>query len=192
MSAKRKISLAAPFPREPSTSTARRTIGRSASEARPGLIQPGVGEAPRRRVDLLQAELSNERITPEQYAVGRMIEAVFERGSGACLGTATWGEVRSGSTAQDLAIILRVEDARRIDRFVTRLEQEVGRKGVRMLRAILADGHTFKTYAALRGRAGELGVRSIAEHFRIVLEDLAEGSSSATGPDRTPIRGGAC
>lgn len=159
-------------------------------QATPAPIQPGGG--PVRRADLLAAELGNGRISQAQYLVGRMIQAVFERGSGARLGTADWGAIRAsgGTAAQDLAVILRIEDAERINRFTARLEAEIGRAGTRFLRSILAEGHSFKSYAAARGQGSELGIRSVAERFRWLLEALTEAHTTATGPDRSAIRGG--
>ncbi|WP_139307675.1 hypothetical protein [Methylobacterium sp. 275MFSha3.1] len=192
------------MPRAPSPDRGREAVGpRKATAARrtavapvplasPAVVQPGGGAT--RRVDLLAAERGNDRITEAQYLVGRMIQAAFERGSGARLGSGTWNDAPASGTsaAQDLAMILKMEDAERIRRFMARLEQEIGRSGARFLRAILADGHTFKSYAAARGRTGEMGVRSIAEHFRLLLEALTEAQHTATGPNRSPIRGGPC
>lgn len=170
--------------------TVRRQAVAPVLQAAPAAVQPGTGTV--RRVDLLAAELGNGRISQAQYLVGRMIEAVYERGSGARIGTADWSGVRStgGSAAQDLALILRLEDADRIHRFTARLESEIGRAGTRFLRSILAEGHSFKSYAAARGQGSELGIRSVAERFRWLLEVLTEAHATATGPDRSAIRGG--
>ncbi|MCJ2112961.1 hypothetical protein MKK64_17410 [Methylobacterium sp. E-025] len=139
-----------------------------------------------RRVDVLATEHGAGRITESQFLVGRMIQAVFERGSGAKLGSGGWnpGGSRDQTIAHELQIIFAIEDAEKVKKFVGHLERAIGAVGVRFLRAILSEGQTFTTYAAARGKAGERGAAQIAGHFRLLLEGLVESQHTATGAGR--------
>ncbi|MGF3026927.1 hypothetical protein ACQVP2_29435 [Methylobacterium aquaticum] len=143
-----------------------------------------------RRVDLLAQERSTGRITEAQFTVGRMIQAVYERGSGARLGSPSFEPraSRDQTVARELAVIYALEDANRVTRFTARLERAIGAIGVRFLRAILAEGHTFASYAMARGKAGERGAAQIGAHFRFLLEGLTEAQHTARGPDRPTPR----
>ncbi|MCJ2107872.1 hypothetical protein MKK70_21330 [Methylobacterium sp. E-041] len=139
-----------------------------------------------RRVDVLATEHGAGRITESQFLVGRMIQAVFERWSGAKLGSGGWnpGGSRDQTIAHELQIIFAIEDAEKVKKFVGHLERAIGAVGVRFLRAILSEGQTFTTYAAARGKAGERGAAQIAGHFRLLLEGLVESQHTATGAGR--------
>lgn len=127
-----------------------------------------------RRVDVLEEEISNRRISTSQYEIGRIIQAVFERASGARLGSGRMGEggSRDQTIANELKVIYAIEDAATVRRYVSRIERVIGTVGARFLRQILADGTTFAQYAEARGKGGERGRNQIGEHFRLLLEGL--------------------
>lgn len=139
-------------------------------------LEPGAfTHAPfNRRVDVLEEEISNRRITTSQYEIGRIIQAVFERASGARLGSGGMGEggSRDQTIAQELKVIYAIEDAETVKRYVSRIERVIGTVGARFLRQVLADGTTFAQYAEARGKGGDRGRNQIGEHFRILLEGL--------------------
>lgn len=143
-----------------------------------------------RKVDVLFDERSRGRITEAQYLVGRMIQAVYERGSGARLGSAGWaiGGSRDQTVAHELAILYALDDAEKVRKFTQRLEQAVGTVGARFLRAILSEGKTFSSYAADRGRSGERAAGDVAKRFRWLLESLTETQHTATGAEGQRIR----
>lgn len=143
-----------------------------------------------RRVDILAKEHAAGFISDAQFQVGRMIQAIYERGSGARLGSRGWEPCgsRDRTVARELAVIYALEDANRVIKFTARLERAIGAVGTRFLRAILAEGHTFTSYAAARGKSGERGTSQIATHFRFLLEGLTEAQHTATGAGRTPIQ----
>lgn len=159
----------------------------------PAPYAPGTFETAsvNRRVDVLADERSKGRISEAAFLVGRMIQAVYERGSGARLGSGGWDIAgsRDQTVAHELAIIYALEDAERVRKFTARLEQAVGSVGARFLRAILAEGKTFTSYAADRGRSGERAVGEIAQRFRWLLEALVEAQHTATGAEGQRVRG---
>jgi hypothetical protein len=69
-----------------------------------------------RRVDVLAQELASERI---EFEVGRIIQAVFERDSGARLGSGGWnaGGSRDQTVAHELATIYAIDDAEQVRKF---------------------------------------------------------------------------
>lgn len=138
-------------------------------------------------VDLLLHERARCRISEAQYQVGRMIQAVYERGSGARLGSSGWGEggSRDQTIAHELAIIYAIEDAERVRKFTRRLETALGTVGARFLRQVLTERVTFAQYAAARGKSGERAVAQVAAHFRLLLEGLTEAQHTARGPAPT-------
>ena len=127
-----------------------------------------------RRVDVLEDEISNHRISTSQYEIGRIIQAVFERASGARLGSGGMGEggSRDQTIANELKVIYAIEDAETVRRYVARIERVIGTVGARFLRQVLADGTTFAQYAEARGKGGDRGRNQIGEHFRLLLEGL--------------------
>jgi len=143
-----------------------------------------------RRVDILAAERSTGRITEAQFQVGRMIQAVFERGSGARLSSGGWsqGGSRDQTVAHELAIIFAIEDAEKVRKFVRHLEHAIGGVGVRFLRAILAEGFSFSSYAERTGKgSGERAATDIAKRFRWLLEALTEKQHTVRGAVPAPV-----
>lgn len=142
-----------------------------------------------RQVDVLAAEHARgpvQGISDAQFHVGRLIQAVYERGSGARLGSGGWdiSGSRDQTIAHELAIIYSVEDAEMVRKFTARLERAVGSVGARFLRAILTEGWTFRTYAAARGKGSEKGTAQVAAHFRFLLEGLTAAQHTARGAGR--------
>ncbi|MGF3026534.1 hypothetical protein ACQVP2_27390 [Methylobacterium aquaticum] len=133
-----------------------------------------------RRIDILEDERSHGRITVSQYETARQVQAVFERASGARLGSGGWdiGGSRDQTIAHELQIIYAIEDARVIRALLGRVERAVGWSGARFLKAVLADRATFAQCAVARGKSGERAVAQVAGHFRILLEDLDESFAS--------------
>ncbi|BAU91176.1 hypothetical protein MPPM_2571 [Methylorubrum populi] len=183
------------------TASSRRPMPRLASDREivvgranvPDPFEPGSYRevAINRRVDVLAQELAAKRIERAEFEVGRMVQAVFERGSGARLGSGGWnaGGSRDQTIAHELAIIYAIDDAERVRKFTARLEQAIGGVGVRFLRAILAEGQTFAAYAARTGRgSGDRAATDVAKRFRWLLESLTEEQHTATGAEGQHIR----
>ncbi|TGD94049.1 hypothetical protein [Methylobacterium nonmethylotrophicum] len=133
-----------------------------------------------RRVDILEDERSHGRISVSQYETARQVQAVFERATGARLGSGGWnvGGSRDQTIAHELAIIYAIEDARVVRALLGRVEKAVGTVGARFLKSVLADRQTFAQAAEARGKAGERGTSQVAAHFRILLEGLDEAFAS--------------
>lgn len=128
-----------------------------------------------RRVDVLEYERSHGRISDRAYAVGRIVQAVFERARGPGAGS-QWreGDRVDAVVAQELAIIHAIQDARRVQIYVKRIRLAVGRIDANLLQLILGEHRTFADVAALRGQAGREGTHYWAQRFRDALDDLAE------------------
>ena len=139
-----------------------------------------------RNVDVLEMERSHGRITVSQYEVGRQVQAILERGVGARLGSMAF-DVRGSkdlTIAHELAIIYAIEDARLVAALKDKIVRAIGITGSRFLAEVLTGRQSFAQYAEARGKGGERGTAYIAEHFRILLEDLdtefaAEGIKQA-------------
>jgi hypothetical protein len=128
-----------------------------------------------RRVDILELERSHGRISARAYAVGRIVQAVFERSRGPGAGS-QWreGDRVDAEVAKELAIIRAIDNARRVQVYVERIRKAVGRIDANVLQLVLGDRKSYADVAALRGRAGARGANYFASRFRDALEDLAE------------------
>lgn len=139
-------------------------------------LEPGkrVQATINRRVDVLEMERGHGRITVSQYEVGRQVQAILERASGARSGGGMWDN--SGSRdqviAHELAVIYALDDARLVDKLKGKIVRAVGKPGARFLGEVLTGRQTFGQFAEARGKAGERGTAYVAEHFRILLEYL--------------------
>lgn len=145
-----------------------------------------------RRVDVLAQERAAGRIDEAQFLVGRTIQAVFERSSGARMGSGGWnaGGSRDQTVAHELQIIYAIEDAETVRAYADRMAKTIGGVGVRFLRAILSEGQTFTAYAERTGKGGgERAASDIAKRFRWLLEALTEAEHTATGAEGQLIRG---
>lgn len=138
-----------------------------------------------RRVDVLEMERSHGRLTVSQYEVGRQVQAIFERASGARLGSMDFG-VRGSkdmTIAHELSVIYAIDDARLVAKLKDKVVRAVGVPGARFLHEVLTGRQTFAQFAEARGKGGDRGTAYIAEHFRILMENLdtdfaAEGVAS--------------
>ncbi len=129
-----------------------------------------------RRVDVLEMERSHGRLTVSQYEVGRQVQAIFERASGARLGSMDFG-VRGSkdmTIAHELSVIYAIDDARLVAKLKDKVVRAVGVPGARFLHEVLTGRQTFAQFAEARGKGGDRGTAYIAEHFRILMENLDE------------------
>lgn len=140
-------------------------------------IEPGkeVCATLNRRVDILEYEKAHRRITEQQYCLGRIVQAVFERSSGR-IGS---GGFNAGSrvdmvTANELRMIYAVDDARVVRAYMDRITRALGHIDMRILRQILGERLTFAQVAEARGRAGRQGTSYYADRFRDALAALGE------------------
>jgi hypothetical protein len=133
-----------------------------------------------RRVDILEDERSHGRITVSQYETARQVQAVFERATGARLGSGGWdiGGSRDQTIAHELQIIHAIEDARVIRALLGRVQRAIGEVPARFVKQVLTERMTFAQYAEARGRGGVKGTAQIAAHFRLLLEHLDEAFAS--------------
>ncbi len=129
-----------------------------------------------RRVDVLEDERSRGRISEAAYQIGRILQAVFERGQGPRGARMQWseGDRVDAAWAHELAVVLALDDAHKIKAYLDRLAHTVGMLDARLLRHVLGDRLSFAECAAARGRAGERGTRYYAARFRDALEFVAE------------------
>lgn len=127
-----------------------------------------------RRVDVLEMERGHGRITVSQYEVGRQVQAILERASGARSGGGIWNgpSSRDQVVAHELAVIYALDDARLVDKLKGKIIRAVGKPGARFLGEVLTGRQTFGQFAEARGKAGDRGTAYVAEHFRILLEYL--------------------
>ncbi|WP_391925323.1 hypothetical protein, partial [Streptomyces massasporeus] len=122
-----------------------------------------------RRVDVLEMERSHGRLTVSQYEVGRQVQAIFERASGARLGSMDFG-VRGSkdmTIAHELSVIYAIDDARLVAKLKDKVVRAVGVPGARFLHEVLTGRQTFAQFAEARGKGGDRGTSQIAAHFRI-------------------------
>lgn len=154
-----------------------------------------------RRVDVLAAERAAGRITEAQFLVGRALQALWEKQLGVRSG-GTWdsttANIGMGSqnvshafTIEDIRMLGRIETARAVKAMNERAGRIIGDSGVRFLRSILAEGHSFGSYAEARGRGtGDRASSDIAKRFRWLLDELTEAQHTARAPGAAPARDG--
>jgi len=128
-----------------------------------------------RRVDILELERSAGRLSDAAYAVGRIVQAIFERARG-FRSSRGWRERDRVDAAwvQEVAIVYALDDARKVQAYKERIRTAVGMIDARLLEQVLGDGLTYPECAAARGRAGERGIAYYAARFRDALEALAD------------------
>jgi hypothetical protein len=139
-----------------------------------------------RRVDLLEYEYSNRRLTEAAYRTGRIVQATFERATGRSQSSWSLGDRVDAWSAKEMQMISSLQRAEAVQTMMARIVRSVGQIGARFLRAILSEGKTYEQLAEARGRTSERGRTAAAERFRTLLEDLAE-DWAATGL-ATPAR----
>ena len=152
-----------------------------------------------RKVDVLSAERGQGRITEAQFLVGRALQMLWEKQLGVRSGGA-WDSTTSNVGSNRLAVSedFTVEDIRMLGRIMTarvvratndRAARVIGDAGVRFLRAILAEGHSFGSYAEARGRGtSPRAGADIAQRFRWLLAELTEAQDTARAPGAAPIQ----
>lgn len=128
-------------------------------------------------VDVLELERSNRRISERAYGVGRMIQQVWEAGSGSLMGSPSGAERVGGDPGQarERTMIRRLETAGAVvnlDHFIRRM---IGEIGLEYLRGLLVGGSTFRSYVEARGLVpSERNIKAAAQRFRDLIEDLAK------------------
>src|SRR5215211_4122603 len=129
------------------------------------------------RCDILEVELKQDLISEQAYAVGRVVQAVFERARGARSGGGCWaggGDRVDAAWATEAAIVYALDDARKVVAYQERIRRDLGMIDARIIEAVLGDRKTYAQVAADRGRAGDQGRRYYAARFRDALGALAE------------------
>jgi hypothetical protein len=142
----------------------------------PGVMNPPpVRVTLNRRVDILQQELSNGRITEVMFRTGRIIQQTFEKAMGR-VGGGGWGggDKVDTWTAHELAVIRGLQTADEARAVEAKIVRQIGIVGARMLRAILIDRMSLSAYAEARGKSTEHGKKMVAGQFRMLLEDASE------------------
>lgn len=128
-----------------------------------------------RRVDILENELAHGRLTPQDHALGRLMQAVLERASGRVgSGGFTGGDKVDAFVAHELAIILATDDARACTRYLQRVELALGGFDTMLIRKVLGERMGFADLAAHLSKPGRDGTRYYGERFRDALKLLVE------------------
>ncbi|MCP1540147.1 hypothetical protein [Methylorubrum extorquens] len=153
-----------------------------------------------RRVDVLSAERGQGHITEAQFLVGRNLQTMWEKQLGIRSSNPAWDSITAsagfasrntthGLAIEDIRMLGRLETARAVKAANDRAARVIGEAGVRFLRAILAEGHSFKSYAEARGRAADWrAISDITRRFRWLLEELTEAYHTARAPGAAPIQ----
>lgn len=152
-----------------------------------------------RQLDVLTMEHSArpQRISDVEFAIGRMLQDAWTgRHDGdrrmdtfARLGVVISSGGDDGPLpAREMGMLRETFRARAIADLNAKIGSVVGMVGLRLLRAILVEGHTFGTYAACTVGGGERGAARIGERFRWLLNEVADHLHTASGPEHGRIR----
>ncbi|GAA0267359.1 hypothetical protein LNAOJCKE_3006 [Methylorubrum aminovorans] len=152
-----------------------------------------------RQLDVLTMEHSArpQRISDVEFAIGRLLQDAWggrKDGDRRMESIARLGVVVSSGgddgplPSREMGMLRETFRARAVAQLDLKIEHIVGRVGLRLLRAILVEGHTFGTYAACTVGGGERGAARIGERFRWLLNEVAEHLHTATGADGQHIR----
>src|SRR5215207_7699912 len=116
-------------------------------------------------VDVLEADLSRGAISEPAYAMGRTLQALWERADGARLGSTWVGEWSGGDPGVSLErrILGVIVDAKTIVAMERKIADLVGMVGTRFLRRVLIGGRTYGEIAKAEGKAGDRGTAYIAD-----------------------------
>lgn len=127
------------------------------------------------RFDLLDKQRRSDRLDEAAYQIGREIERVLEPMSHVS-GGAQWlsGDRIDGASQAELALVLGVDRARKVNFLLAWITRHVGRQDARILWMTLGCGFSFATAAAAFGRAGVRGQRYVADRFSDALSALAD------------------
>ena len=152
-----------------------------------------------RQLDVLTMEHSArpQRISDVEFAIGRLLQDAWtgrkdgdrRMDSFAKLGVLVSSGGDDGPLpAREMGMLRETFRARAVAQLDLKIEGVVGRVGLRLLRAILVEGHTFGTYAACTVGGGERGAARIGERFRWLLNEVADHLHTANGPEHGRIR----
>ncbi|KQP99707.1 hypothetical protein ASF59_09875 [Methylobacterium sp. Leaf121] len=152
-----------------------------------------------RQLDVLTMEHSArpQRISDVEFAVGRLLQDAWtgrkdgdrRMDSFAKLGVLVSSGGDDGPLpSREMGMLRETFRARAVADLNLKIEKIVGGVGLRLLRAILVEGHTFGTYAACTVGGGERGAARIGERFRWLLNEVADHLHTASGPEHGRIR----
>lgn len=152
-----------------------------------------------RQLDVLTMEHSArpQRISDVEFAIGRMLQDAWtgpkdgdrRMDSFAKLGVLVSSGGDDGPLpSREMGMLRQTFRARAVAQLDLKIEGVVGRVGLRLLRAILVEGHTFGTYAACTVGGGERGAARIGERFRWLLNEVADQLHTASGAEGQRIR----
>lgn len=120
-----------------------------------------------RRNDLLRSELSNNRISSQDFAAGRMLEEVWTFGGQT---HALWSERVDCSSDPSWAAASKQHRATQAVRVNAQVQGVVGPFGLKLLKTVLVDCNGFSDAATVRGETPT----ATAMLFRAILKAVAE------------------
>ena len=137
-----------------------------------------------RRVDILEAERSQKRISEGAYRVGREIQAAYELGGRS---SSDWLGAGGGDpvTARENAMMGQVTWANTRVALMKRIVKAIGEEGAKHVHRIIGDGWSYRDVAAAEGNGGERAATQVAYRFRGLLEDVTR-HWAAKGKRSTP------
>lgn len=128
-----------------------------------------------RRTDLLEYEKAHERLSEQQYLVGRQVQEVLERARPAgCGGGWSQGDRVDAELSKEITILRSITSAHEVRKLFDRIRQEVGPPDADLLRDILGERQAFADVAAQRGGIRKHDTSYYARRFRDALETLVE------------------
>ena len=143
-----------------------------------------------RRVDILEQDRRN--LSVAAFAVGRDIQAVFERADRLNLPARSWGggDRVDAAAAHETAIGKAVEAAMAKRAIQAELERVHGTMGARFFLRVLLEAESYAAFAERTIGGGERRTASVASRFRAMLEELTEarGQAVAVGAGGGGIR----
>lgn len=141
------------------------------------------------RIDLLDRERRSGKINEASYLVGREIEFLLEPmeriGS-----SGHWLERDriDGATWAELAIVVGVDRAMKVNAMLGWMVRHIGRQDTRLLWIVLGNRLSLTTAAANFGRHGVRGYRYTVDRFRDALAVLADAKAARGRKVRDQIR----
>jgi len=135
------------------------------------------------RIDLLDRERRARRIDEASFLIGREIESAFEQ-MHRISGGGQWfeGDRIDAAAQAELALMMGVERAFIVNKFLNWLVRHVGKTDTRLIWLLLAERQTFLQASQLFGRSGVRGLRYTMDRFRDALSSLAD-ARAARGRD---------
>lgn len=151
-----------------------------------------------KQLDVLTTEHAAHRIDDVAFAVGRLLQDAWTgHGEGhdrrmetiARLGVLYGSDGEDGPLpSREMGMLRQVFRVRAVAELDAKIAGVVGWFGVRFLKAILVEGHTFKSYAGCTVGGGDRGVGRIGDRFRWLLGAVADALHTATGSEGQLIR----